>query len=54
MREGVRLDRGPTALVVIALLRSEGAVVTTTETVLFQLLGRADSEDFRALAPLLK
>lgn len=38
----------------LALLRSEGAVVTTTETVLFQLLRQADSDDFRALAPLLK
>jgi hypothetical protein len=38
----------------LALLRSQGALVTTTETVVFQLLGQADSEDFRALAPLLK
>lgn len=38
----------------LALLRGEGVVVTTTETVLFQLLGRADTDDFRALAPLLK
>ncbi len=38
----------------LALLRSQGALVTTTETVVFQLLGHADSEDFRALAPLLK
>ncbi|MBI3456435.1 MAG: hydrolase [Candidatus Rokubacteria bacterium] len=38
----------------LALLRGEGAVVTTTETVLFQLLRRADTDDFRALAPLLK
>jgi len=38
----------------LALLRAEGAVVTTTETVVFQLLGQADTEDFRALAPLLK
>lgn len=38
----------------LALLRAEGAVITTTETVIFQLLGQADTDDFRALAPLLK
>ena len=38
----------------LALLRTEGAVVTTTETVLFQLLRQADTEEFRALAPLLR
>lgn len=38
----------------LELLRDQGAVVTTTETVLFQLLGEADTDDFRALAPLLK
>jgi nicotinamidase-related amidase len=38
----------------LALLRGEGAVVTTTETVVFQLLQQADTDDFRALAPLLK
>ncbi len=38
----------------LALLRTEGAVVTTTETVVFQLLRQADTDDFRALAPLLK
>jgi nicotinamidase-related amidase len=38
----------------LALLQSEGAVVTTTETVVFQLLGQADTDDFRALSPLLK
>jgi nicotinamidase-related amidase len=38
----------------LALLRSEGVVVTTTETVVFQLLGQGDSDDFRALAPLLR
>lgn len=36
------------------LLRDQGAIVTSTETVLFQLLGQADTDDFRALAPLLK
>jgi nicotinamidase-related amidase len=34
--------------------RTEGVVVTTTETVVFQLLGQAATDDFRALAPLLK
>jgi nicotinamidase-related amidase len=38
----------------LALLRGEGVVVTTTETVLFQLLRQADTDDFRALAPFLK
>ncbi|MGH7320069.1 MAG: hydrolase [Candidatus Rokuibacteriota bacterium] len=38
----------------LAFVRGEGAVVTTTETVLFQLLGQADSDEFRALAPLLR
>ncbi len=38
----------------LALLRAEGVVVTTTETVVFQLLRQADTDDFRALAPLLK
>jgi len=40
--------------VALELLRSEGAVVTTTETVVFQLLGQAATDDFRALSPLLK
>jgi nicotinamidase-related amidase len=35
-------------------LRQAGAVVTTTESVLFQLLGKADTDDFRALAKLIK
>ena len=38
----------------MAQLRQAGAVVTTTETILFQLLGRADSEEFRELAPLIR
>jgi nicotinamidase-related amidase len=38
----------------LACARAEGVVVTSTETVLFQLLRRADSADFRALAPLLR
>lgn len=35
-------------------LRQAGAVITTTESVLFQLLGKADTDDFRALAKLIK
>jgi nicotinamidase-related amidase len=38
----------------LTLLRTEGVVVTTTETVVFQLLQQADSDDFHALAPLLR
>ena len=35
-------------------LRQAGAVVTATETVLFQLLLQADTEDFRELARLIR
>jgi nicotinamidase-related amidase len=35
-------------------LRQAGAVVTNTETVLFQLLGQANTEEFRELAPLVR
>lgn len=35
-------------------LRQASAVVTTTETVLFQLLGQADTEEFRELASLIR
>jgi nicotinamidase-related amidase len=35
-------------------LRQAGAVVTATETVLFQLLGQADTDDFRELAKLIR
>jgi nicotinamidase-related amidase len=38
----------------LAQARHAGAVVTATETVVFQLLGRADREDFRELAKLLR
>lgn len=38
----------------LELLRGAGAVVTTTETVLFQLLRRADTEEFRDLRALIK
>lgn len=35
-------------------LRQADVVVTATETVLFQLLERADSDEFRELAPLIR
>jgi nicotinamidase-related amidase len=35
-------------------LRQAGAVVTSTESVLFQLLGQADTDDFRDLARLIR
>jgi hypothetical protein len=35
-------------------LRQAGAVVTSTETALFQLLGQADTDEFRALARLIR
>jgi isochorismate hydrolase len=35
-------------------LRQAGAVVTGTETVLFQFLGQADTEEFRELARLIR
>ena len=35
-------------------LRQAGAVVTATESVLFQLLGEADTEEFRELARLIR
>ena len=38
----------------LAQARQAGAVVTATETVVFQLLGRADTDAFREIAQLLK
>jgi nicotinamidase-related amidase len=38
----------------LEMLRGEGSVVTSTETVVFQLLSQADTDDFRALASLLR
>jgi nicotinamidase-related amidase len=35
-------------------LRQAGAVVTSTETLLFQLLGQADTDEFRELARLVR
>lgn len=36
------------------LMSRAGAVVTSTETVVFQLLGRAGTPEFKALVPLVK
>ncbi len=38
----------------LALAAAAGAVVTNTETVVFDLLGRAGTDDFKALSKLLK
>lgn len=38
----------------LELLRSAGAVVTSSETLIFQALGRAGTADFKAIAPRLK
>jgi nicotinamidase-related amidase len=38
----------------MAQLRQAGAVITTTETALFQLLRKADTDDFRELARLIR
>lgn len=35
-------------------LRQAGAVVTSTETIVFQLLGQADTDDFRELSRLVR
>ena len=47
-RRAANLDVG------LAQARQAGAVVTATETVVFQLLGRADTEAFRELSKLLR
>lgn len=36
------------------LMRQAGAVVSTTESLIFQLLERADTEEFRFMQPLIK
>ncbi len=38
----------------MAQLRQAGAVVTATETILFQLLGKAEGEEYRELAKLIR
>ena len=38
----------------LALAAATGAIVTNTETVVFDFLGRAGTDDFRVLSKLLK
>lgn len=38
----------------LELMRDEGAVITNAETVVFDLLKKAGTKEFKALAPLLK
>lgn len=40
--------------VAMGILRDAGATVTTTETVLFQLVGRAGTPEFKAISALIK
>jgi nicotinamidase-related amidase len=47
-RSAQNLQRG------LSLIERAGAVVTTTETVIFDALARAGTDDFRALSRLLK
>jgi nicotinamidase-related amidase len=36
------------------LMKEAGAIITTTETIIFQLLERAGTEEFKFMSPLLK
>jgi nicotinamidase-related amidase len=47
-RRAANLDIG------LAQARQAGAIITSTETVVFQLLGRADTDAFRELSKLLR
>jgi nicotinamidase-related amidase len=48
-------SRRPTSLETgLGEARQAGAVVTSTETVVFQLLGNADNDAFRELSKLLR
>jgi len=38
----------------VRLMEHAGAVMTSTETIVFDLLKRAEGDDFRALSKLLK
>jgi nicotinamidase-related amidase len=38
----------------LAQARQAGAVITSTETVVFQLLGRSDTDAFREVSKLLR
>jgi len=46
--------RAATMDVGLAQARQAGAVVTSTETVVFQLLGRSDTDAFREVSKLLR
>jgi nicotinamidase-related amidase len=46
--------RATTLEIGLAQARQAGAVVTSTETIVFQLLGRADTDAFRELSKLLR
>jgi nicotinamidase-related amidase len=46
--------RGATMELGLAQARQAGAVITSTETVVFQLLGSADTDAFRELSKLLR
>jgi nicotinamidase-related amidase len=46
--------RAATMDVGLAQARQAGAVITSTETVVFQLLGRADTDAFREISKLLR
>jgi nicotinamidase-related amidase len=46
--------RAATMDIGLAQARQAGAIVTSTETVVFQLLGRSDTEAFREVAKLLR
>lgn len=38
----------------IELMRANGAIISSTEVALFELLGKAGSADFKALSPLIR
>ncbi len=52
--DAVASRREENRLIGLDLARAAGAFVTSTETVVFDWLGRAGTENFRALSPLLR